>query len=370
MTAVEGRFVDGLVALVRPVAVEVSGGGQAGALTIRDTQTGHRICEWPRAGLMAVPSDRNSLRIGSEQADPAARLIVEGPDDVERLRAALPGLQSAHRQNRARQFRFIGAATGALAVAIVAFVFGVPLIANQVVALIPPQWESDLGDRVRPRIEEIFAGGGVLRRCDADREAAGNRIIAAFVGRVLEGTGTPFEVRVDVVRSDIPNAFALPGGQIYYFSSLLEATDDPDAFAGVLAHEIGHVVGRHGMQNVVSSAGTGVLIGLLLGDVTGLSVGAMVGQQVVNSRFSREAERAADQFAIAAAERLGFDIGALGRALQHIAADSAYDRSMSLISSHPLTDARAELLQSPAGETAGAFTAKEWRAIQLLCETD
>ncbi|MEX0860669.1 MAG: M48 family metallopeptidase, partial [Cucumibacter sp.] len=206
-----------------------------------------------------------------------------------------------------------------------------------------------------------------LARCDTGPRSPANQAIARFVKRTLAGTATPFEVNVDVVRSDIANAFALPGGHVYYFSALIEESPDGDAFAGVLAHEIGHVVNRHGLENAIATAGSGLVVGMLLGDVTGFSVGAILGQALINSRFSREAEHAADLFAIETARRVGFDVHALGAVLRQIAADTGESRVLSLLSSHPLTEERAVLLDASPVTGAHAFTPAEWRAIATMC---
>ncbi len=368
MPPVAGRFYDGKTSRVHAVEVEVTGAGvEGGFVFIREREGGRELARWARSELVLVPGDPAALRLGSQLADPAARLVVEAPEAVAALREALPGLTAIRRRHRARQVRFITASTAALAAVIAAFVFGVPLIARQVVAIIPPPWEADMGERIHAQVEEIFAGGGTLARCDSNPRSPGNRAIAKFVKRTLGPEGSPFEVRVDVVRSDVPNAFALPGGRAYYFSALLETSDDPNAFAGVLAHELGHIVNRHGMEHAIATAGTGLLVGMVLGDVTGLSVGAIVGQGLVNSHFSRDAERAADEFAIAAARRLDFDITALGKVLEAIAADTAMDRSMSLLATHPLTEERTELLASADTGRGDAFTPAEWRAIRGMC---
>lgn len=369
MQPVTGRFHDGEIARVHAVEVEVTGAGtEAGFVFIRDRESGKELARWARRELMLVPGDPAALRLGSQSANPAARLVVEAPDAVAALREALPGLAAIRRRHRARQVRFVTASTAALAAVIAAFVFGVPLIARQVVAIIPPTWEADMGEHIYAQVEDIFSGGGTLARCDPNPRSPANRAIAGFIKRTLGPQGSPFDVRVAVVRSDIPNAFALPGGRAYYFSALLETSDDPNAFAGVLAHEIGHIVNRHGMEQAIATAGTGLLVGMVLGDVTGLSVGAIVGQGLVNSHFSRAAERAADEFAIATAGRLDFDISALGEVLETIAADSALDRSMSLLASHPLTEERTELLASADAGGGDAFAPAEWRAISRMCQ--
>ncbi len=104
-----------------------------------------------------------------------------------------------------------------------------------------------------------------------------------------------------VVDSPEINAFALPGGFIYVNRGLIEAAETQDELAGVLAHEIGHVVARHGADQAsragLAQTGLGALGGLL-GRGTSSSIGKTAAEMVATGvfmRFSRQAEREADR---------------------------------------------------------------------------
>jgi Zn-dependent protease with chaperone function len=104
-----------------------------------------------------------------------------------------------------------------------------------------------------------------------------------------------------VVDSPEINAFALPGGFIYVNRGLIEAAGAEDELAGVLAHEIGHVVARHGadqaMRANLAQTGLGAL-GSLLGRGSSSSIGKMAAEMVTSGvfmKFSRQAEREADR---------------------------------------------------------------------------
>ncbi|NOZ31843.1 MAG: M48 family metallopeptidase [Alphaproteobacteria bacterium] len=376
MADIRARLHDGEVARTRQVIVEVAGSSpETGTLIIRDQASAEVYARWPRHALFAVTASKTLLRIGTTTgAHQNARLTIEGAADVAALFDTLPTLAAKQKANRAAQGRMLVIATAALGSVIAAFVFGVPLISRQIVALIPTAWERDFGDRIVGQAEEFFAqGSGTLERCDPRPGSEANRAIARFVAAATAGVDTGIDIRVDVVRNPVPNAFALPGGQVYYFSSLLEASSNSNAFAGVLAHEIGHAIERHGMEQVVATAGTGLLVGLVVGDVFGISPALFVGQQLINTRFSRDHELAADQFALGVAQRLEFDAGAMATVLQAVAADDVASRAMSLIATHPLTDEREAVLAAGVGpDLAGKtfFTPNEWTAIQLMCSPD
>ena len=142
-------------------------------------------------------------------------------------------------------------------------------------------------------------------------------------------------------------------------------------FAGVLAHEVGHVAHRHGMEQLISTAGTGALIGFILGDMTGISVAAGLGATIIDARFSRDAERQADAFAAHVAERMDFNPAGLADLINRVGADDEFARALALLSTHPLTDDRKAALeamtrQRPTG-LEPPFTAAEWNAIRAMC---
>lgn len=117
-----------------------------------------------------------------------------------------------------------------------------------------------------------------------------------------------------------------------------------------MAHELGHVVHRHGMEQLISTSATGLLIGFILGDMTGLSVAGGIGAALIDTRFSRDAEREADRFAADAARRMGFDARSLVTLLDRVAGDDEMSRALRC-SAHPLTAERKAALKPQPEET-------------------
>src|SRR5688500_17856269 len=107
-----------------------------------------------------------------------------------------------------------------------------------------------------------------------------------------------------IVNSDQVNAFAVPGGHIYVFRGLIERAGSYDAFAGAVAHEIGHVDLRHSAQQMgsASAANTGLTLAyVLLGrqPSAGEQVALGVAGSAAFAKFSRDDEREADSMAVA-----------------------------------------------------------------------
>ncbi|WP_332686248.1 M48 family metallopeptidase, partial [Devosia sp.] len=241
---IAARFHDGLVAEIHAVALEYEAIGPMGTLVIRRSADGAELGRWPASALYALHGRRDELRLGANGQPAGARVVVQGHQDVARVLATLPVLTEKRRQETGRQVRLAVTATVALASVIAAYLYGVPLLASRIVGMVPPAWEASLGETVAEQMEASLGESGGLQLCDADPDSLANRAIARFGAAALAGSGSPFELDIRVVRSDIPNAFALPGGQVFFFSSLLEQAETQDEFAGVLAHEIGHVAYR------------------------------------------------------------------------------------------------------------------------------
>jgi predicted Zn-dependent protease len=116
-----------------------------------------------------------------------------------------------------------------------------------------------------------------------------------------------------VVDTDDVNAFALPGGWLYVNRGLIAAAADESELAGVIGHEIGHVVGRHGARQVTKQFGLAILIELATGGENP-SLARRVGAQFASMgagltllKYSRDAEREADALAVEETYAAGVD---------------------------------------------------------------
>jgi Zn-dependent protease with chaperone function len=171
-----------------------------------------------------------------------------------------------------------------------------------------------------------------------------------------------------VLSSKFPNAFALPGGKIYLLDGLLQKAESVDEVAGVLAHELGHVQHHDNMRRIIQAGGTSFLVGLLFGDVTGGGAMVFVGRELFDASYSREAERAADAFAVEVMRKLGRSPKGLGDLLVRVTGTEA-GKSISLLSSHPLSEDRLALMSKDIGAANGPeiLSAAEWEALKNIC---
>jgi beta-barrel assembly-enhancing protease len=148
------------------------------------------------------------------------------------------------------------------------------------------------------------------------------------------------------------NAFATLGGRVYVHTGLLAATQSESQLASVLGHEIGHIVGRHGLENVKKSQKYGVLAGLatiggaILGGQAGANLGGGLGNLIAGGflmKHSRDAEREADYLGLYELKNSGYNTGGMVemfQILQEVSASSP-DALGSILASHPAPSERA-----------------------------
>jgi predicted Zn-dependent protease len=184
-------------------------------------------------------------------------------------------------------------------------------------------------------------------------ESVGRRIVAQ-----TDLADRPWDF--GIVDDDAVNAFNLPGGLVYVHKGLVAEADALDELTAVMGHEIAHGVARHGTQLMTRAAGVDAISGILLGndaDKKDELLRQIVGGGVL-SRYSREAEREADQLGIRYAAGAGYDPAGAARMFRKLLAlrgrkPSSVER---FFSSHPLTEERiaeAEALarQLPRGSS-------------------
>ncbi len=228
-------------------------------------------------------------------------------------------------------------------------------------ALVPDQIEFLLGAQVSAQIEE-------------NERIHPSAPLQAYVQRVTEGLlkaprtdgteGSEYAqrdaystqhalrdrpgVRYRVKVLDDPeqvNAFAVPGGYLYVYSGLLLIAEDEAELAGVLAHEIGHIVGRHSINQLVSQLGMDILKDLAFGEDPH-QIG-QIASQLANARFSRDDELEADTFGVRYAIEAGYDPRGLLRFFEKLKKLEAHRRSdlEQLFASHPPTGERIRRIE-------------------------
>lgn len=176
------------------------------------------------------------------------------------------------------------------------FRWGVPLAARAVLVVVPEQVDEAIGRQAFKQIDEQF-----FKPTELDEGIRGeltdrlNQLVTTSAAYAIHEVP---RYRLEFRRSRFgPNAFALPGGIIVLTDELVELADgNHDMVLGVLAHELGHVVHRHGMRGVSQSLLGAILLAVVVGDSSSLIASAPL--LLGSMAYTRDLEREADDHAI------------------------------------------------------------------------
>jgi Zn-dependent protease with chaperone function len=328
-----------------------------------------RTVVWAYDRVREMGDGAVALRLGREEhgADTGERLEIAdtaaaGP--VRRHCAFLAGDRQAGRRTLLAITGWSLAAVVSLALLVV---YGVPALADRIAPMVPWSTEVRLGQAVEGEALRSLAGPSA-RLCGEGVASFGRQSLDRLVSRLSSGAALPGELWVSVVDSPVRNAFALPGGRILLFRGLIETAKGPDEVAGVLAHEIGHVVHRDAMRRMIHAGGLSFVVGTVLGDFTGAGALVIATKFLLGNSYSRQAETEADLFAAEAMARAGGDVTALARFLERVASMPG-ERRMELLLSHPVTEDRVRAIVAMARGTPRRPTldADEWNALRTIC---
>jgi predicted Zn-dependent protease len=149
------------------------------------------------------------------------------------------------------------------------------------------------------------------------------------------------------------NAFALPGGQIFITLALYEKLENEAQLAGVLGHEIGHVIGRHASEHMAKGKLGSMLataVGIGASDERGRGMGAAVAAQAANQmiqlKFGRADENESDQLGLKYMTQSGYDPREMLGVMEILRGASKSGRQPEWMSSHPLPENRLQEIAS------------------------
>src|SRR5690606_30911888 len=140
------RHQDGLVAELRDVVCAVDLAADPVAVVIRDAASGEPVDRWPAGDCYLLHARATELRLANRQRPAGARLGITGTENMQVALGTLPRLDHHRRRERRGEARILGLATAALAAVIVAYLYGIPLLADRLVTIFPPAWEVRIGE--------------------------------------------------------------------------------------------------------------------------------------------------------------------------------------------------------------------------------
>lgn len=218
---------------------------------------------------------------------------------------------------------------------------------------ITPDQEVALGLQAQPQMAEQFGGELGHPVIDDYVERVGQQVV-----RASSAKDSPYQFDFHVLRDpETINAFALPGGQVSITLGLLRRLEDEAELAGVLGHEVGHVIGRHSAEQMSKQQFTGMLAGAA-GIATSdpndpysgnrnAAIAAAVAQ-MVTMKFGRDDELESDALGVRFMKSAGYDPRGMADLMKVLAQAGGSRGQPEFFSTHPNPENRLERINALA----------------------
>ena len=203
--------------------------------------------------------------------------------------------------------------------------------------------------------QEVQLGKQFSREIEKEIKIYTDPVVTAYINQLGQHLARYSQRRnityhFKVVNTETVNAFAVPGGYLYVNIGLIRAAENESELAGVIGHEIGHVVGKHGVKQMTRQLGLAAVAQLALGEdqselkkmVAGLAATGVL------TKYSRDAEREADIYAVQEMYDAGIDPEGMATFFEKLRTlqKSRPSKLQQLFSTHPLTTERITAVRS------------------------
>lgn len=330
MSVIPARYYDGKTSAPHQVAIEITpdhtlclySGNQRTSLALDQVKIAPRLGSVPR---------RISLPDG-------AILTIADNDalDAQLRRYGRPAGTWLHRLE-SHWYWVCLALLGVLGLSWLFVTFGFPALARKVAYALPGSVHEAIGTEGLRLLDRVLLRPSTL---SPQRQAE----LQAIFTQVAQEAGNGQRLRL-VLRTGNrigANALALPAGIVILTDELVAVAQHDEELLAVLAHEVGHVAHRHALRRLLQNSWVAMLVMALTGDVsTASALATTIPTLLVQTRYSRQFEREADEYAYAYLARHGISGQRLGALLTRLAALS--DQPSGLLqyfATHPATKER------------------------------
>jgi beta-barrel assembly-enhancing protease len=359
-------FGDHFPASGAPCHVQVEGHGLTVTIGTEAAEDSREAVPFSDLTVSAGGLDHDQLVVMCTGVQGKRTLYLKESDLIRAFRRAAPDHlshpfeQAAHRVRQQRHRRRVvwSAVGGTLLAVALGLWFGADVLVKLAVDRMPVEWEQKLGEA---------AYRDFLGHQDVMKEGPAVAAVQEMTQRLTQQIpDNPYKFEVTVVKSDVVNAVALPGGHVVVFTGLIKKAESGEEVAGVLGHELNHVLQRHGLERIVKNVGVMTVVAIVVGDQRGL-VGLMrqVGVELLTLKFGRAQETEADLTGLHLLHKARINPVGMISFFQRL---SEHDEGrVELLSTHPMSTGRAERLRAELAKlpkhTAEPFTF-DWTAIR------
>jgi len=220
---------------------------------------------------------------------------------------------------------------------------------KQRVGGVTAQQEIALGLQATPQMLQQYGGESRSPQANAVVDRVGQRIVAQSAAR-----DSPYKYEFHLLNdSKTINAFALPGGQVFVTEALASRLKSEAELAGVLGHEIGHVVARHGAEHIAKQQLTQGLTGAAVmatydpnnpNSMRNAAIVQAVGK-LVNLKYGRDDELESDRLGVKFMAEAGYDPRAMIRVMEVLKSAGGGGKTPEFFASHPNPENRIGKIQ-------------------------
>ncbi|MDP3092456.1 MAG: M48 family metallopeptidase [Nitrospira sp.] len=328
-----------------PCLVQIEGDGLAIAYEPAGSTAPSERVLFTGLAVSAGGLDHDHLVVKWGEGLQARTLYLKHPDLIRAFREAAPDHLSQPFEQAAERVRQVrhrhrvmwGTVAGSIMAVALGLWFGADLFVEVAVSRIPVEWEQKLGEA---------AYKDFLSHQDVMKEGPAVKAVEEMTQRLAaQIPNSPYKFQVTVVKSDVVNAFALPGGYVVVFTGLMKKADSGEEVAGVLGHELNHVLQRHGLERIVKNLGIMAAVAIIVGDQQGL-IGLMrqVGVELLTLKFDRAQEMEADLTGLQLVYRAKIDPKGMITFFQKLSEKD--EGRIEWLSTHPMSSARADRLKA------------------------
>ncbi len=340
-------FGDGFPASGVPCVVHVDGHGLTVTFlhNVHGAENRSDSVPFSDMSVSAGGLDHDQLVVKWNSPTEQRTMYLKNPDLIRAFRQAAPAhlnspLERAAeqvRQVRKRQRLVWGVVGGSLLALVLGLWFGSDVLVELAVDRIPIEWEQKLGQSA---YRDFLGGQEVIQEGPA--VAAVEEMTRRLASQIQDNS---YRFDVTVVKNDVVNAFALPGGYVVVFTGLLKKAERPEEVAGVLAHELNHVLQRHGLERIVKQLGFIAVASIILGNQQGLGqMMKQLGVELMTLKFGRAQETEADLTGLHLLYRAKIDPSGMITFFERLAEKD--EGRVELLSTHPMSGSRAERLKA------------------------
>ena len=203
-----------------------------------------------------------------------------------------------------------------------------------------PEEEVALGLQTAPQMAQEYGGLYPSQEVQNQVKTVGDKLVNVFNNELAaQGITNPYEFNFYVLKDpSTVNAFALPGGQVFITAGLLKRLNSEDQLAGVLGHEIGHVIHRHSSQQMATTEFYQGLAGAANTSAGDLGAG-QIASYVANMKlmkYGRDDELESDEFGVKYMIHAGYNAASMIEVMEILAeASGGGEERDEFMSTHP-----------------------------------